>query len=273
MPKQPIHDTMMNALLHTAIQAAIEGGKAIMDVYATDFDVLIKEDDSPVTIADKNANAIIDTYLKTTGIPIISEENEQLDYAERKEWHRCWMVDPLDGTKEFIKRNGDFTVNIALIEEGVPFLGVIYIPVSQMLYYTTEDASGSYKVVITPEEEISVEEIIANATQIFPSRKANPLKIMGSRSHLNEATKDFISSIEKEYTVAMVSRGSSLKFCIIAEGGAHIYPRFYPTMEWDTAAGHAICKAVGVEVIDQETQKPLRYNKESLLNPSFLVST
>ena len=182
------------------------------------------------------------------------------------------MVDPLDGTKEFIKRNGDFTVNIALIEEGAPILGVIYIPVTRMLYFTSEDASSSYKIEIATQKEIYVEAIIANATQIFPSEKKNPLKIMGSRSHLNEVTKDFISEIEKEYTVDMVSRGSSLKFCIIAEGGAHMYPRFAPTMEWDTAAGHAICKAVGVEVIDQETQQPLRYNKENLLNPYFLVS-
>ncbi|MFC4632672.1 3'(2'),5'-bisphosphate nucleotidase CysQ [Dokdonia ponticola] len=263
---------MMNSLLHTAIQAAIEGGKAIMEVYATDFDVLTKKDDSPLTIADKNANAIINEYLETTKTPIISEENKQLDYAERKAWRRCWIVDPLDGTKEFIKRNGDFTVNIALIEEGAPILGVIYIPVTRMLYFTSEDASSSYRTLINPEKEIYVEAIIANATQIFPSEKKNPLKIMGSRSHLNEATKDFISEIEKEYTVDMVSRGSSLKFCIIAEGGAHMYPRFAPTMEWDTAAGHAICKAVGVEVIDQETQQPLRYNKENLLNPYFLVS-
>lgn len=262
---------MMNSLLHIAIEAAIKGGKAIMEVYATDFDVLIKDDNSPVTIADKNANTIINTYLETTGIPIISEENQQLDYSERKAWHRCWMVDPLDGTKEFIKRNGDFTVNIALIEGGAPYLGVIYIPVTKMLYYTTEDASRSYKALITSKKEISVEEIIANATQIFPSKKENLLKIMGSRSHLNEETKAFISDVEKEYMVDMVPRGSSLKFCVIAEGGAHMYPRFYPTMEWDTAAGHAICKAVGVEVIDQETQKPLRYNKENLLNPSFLV--
>lgn len=263
----------MNFLLYIAIQAAIKGGKAIMDVYATDFDVLIKEDESPLTMADKNANTVINEYLETTGIPIISEENRQLDYSERKEWSRCWVVDPLDGTKEFIKRNGDFTVNIALIKEGTPYLGVIYIPVSKMLYFTSEDASNSFKMEIDTDKEIALEDIITNATQIFPSEKANPLKIMGSRSHLNDKTKRFISEMEKQYTVDMVSRGSSLKFCIIAEGGAHMYPRFAPTMEWDTAAGHAICKAVGVEVIDQETQEPLRYNKENLLNPSFLVSS
>ena len=263
---------MMKSFLHTAIQAAIDGGKAIMDVYETDFDVIIKDDASPLTIADQNANKVINEYLETTNVPIISEENKQLNYSERKDWTRCWMVDPLDGTKEFVKRNGEFTVNIALIKEGQPTLGVIYIPVTKMLYFTAEDASSSYKLEIDIEKEIAVEEIIANAVQIFPSEKRDPIKIVGSRSHLNEETKNFISNIEKEHTVDIVSRGSSLKFCVIAEGGAHVYPRFAPTMEWDTAAGHAICKAVGVEVIDQETQKPLRYNKENLLNPYFLVS-
>ncbi|MFT5891094.1 MAG: 3'(2'), 5'-bisphosphate nucleotidase [Dokdonia sp.] len=263
---------MMKPFLHTAIQAAIDGGKAIMEVYETDFDVIIKDDESPLTIADKNANTIINEYLETTHVPIISEENKQLDYSERKDWSSCWMVDPLDGTKEFVKRNGEFTVNIALIKEGEPILGVIYIPVTKMLYFTSEDATSSYKFEIDIEKEIRVHEIIENAVQIFPSEKSNPVKIVGSRSHLNEETKNFISEIEKENTVAIVSRGSSLKFCVIAEGGAHVYPRFAPTMEWDTAAGHAICKAVGVEVIDQETQKPLRYNKENLLNPYFLVS-
>ena len=263
---------MMKSLLHTAIQAAIDGGKAIMDVYETDFDVIIKDDASPLTIADKNANTVINEYLEATNIPIISEENTQLDYAERKDWTRCWMVDPLDGTKEFVKRNGEFTVNIALIEEGKPTLGVIYIPVTKMLYFTSEDATSSYKFEVDIEKEIVVEKIIENAERIFPSEKRDPVKIVGSRSHLNEETKKFISNIEKEYTVDIVSRGSSLKFCVIAEGGAHIYPRFAPTMEWDTAAGHAICKAVGVEVIDQETQKPLRYNKKNLLNPYFVVS-
>lgn len=263
---------MRTSFLHTAIQAAIAGGKAIMEVYATDFDVIIKKDASPLTIADKNANAIINEYLETTAIPIISEENRQLDYVQRKDWGRCWIVDPLDGTKEFIKRNGEFTVNIALIEKGAPYLGVIYIPVTKMLYFTSEEATSSHKVLIDVTKETAVEEIIANAEKIFPSEKKDPIKIVGSRSHLNEETKNFISEIEKEHKVDIVSKGSSLKFCVIAEGGAHIYPRFAPTMEWDTAAGHAICKAVGVEVIDQETQKPLRYNKENLLNPYFLVS-
>ncbi len=260
---------MMNSYLKTAICAAIDGGRAIMDVYATDFDVIIKEDESPLTIADEKANAIINKYLEITNIPIISEENKQTAYLERKDWKRCWIVDPLDGTKEFIKRNGEFTVNIALIENGIPLLGVIYVPVTKTLYFTSYDGKTSCKYVVE-DTTMKVESIIEKSENISPVPQSEPVKIVGSRSHLNEDTKVFISKIKKE--VSIISKGSSLKFCVIAEGGAHIYPRFAPTMEWDTAAGHAICKAVGVQVIDQETQKPLRYNKENLLNPHFLVS-
>lgn len=261
---------MTKSYLQTAIAAAIDGGRAIMEVYATDFDVIVKEDESPLTIADKNANAIINTYLERTDIPIISEENKQAAYSERKNWKRCWIVDPLDGTKEFIKRNGEFTVNIALVDDGSPVLGVIYVPVTKTLYFTSEDGEASYRYVVE-EAIIDVENIILKSESIHPVTQDEPVKVVGSRSHLNEETKAFISGIKKE--VSIVSKGSSLKFCVIAEGGAHLYPRFAPTMEWDTAAGHAICKAVGVKVIDQETQKPLRYNKENLLNPHFLVSS
>ncbi len=261
----------MKSYLETAIMAAIDGGKAIMEVYATDFDVEIKGDDSPLTIADQNANTIINSYLVNTPIPIISEENKQTNYSERKSWDSCWIVDPLDGTKEFIKRNGEFTVNIALVKNGKPHLGVIYVPVSKTIYYTAEDASTSFKLVLD-DENISVKEIIKNAVQMKPALQNEPVLVVGSRSHLNDKTKNFISEIEKNKTVEIVSKGSSLKFCLVAEGEAHVYPRFAPTMEWDTAAGHAICAAVGVQVIDQNTQKPLQYNKEDLLNPFFLVS-
>ncbi len=262
----------MNDYLKIAIQGAIEGGKAIMDIYATDFDIIVKEDESPLTLADQKANRIINSYLTQTDIPIISEENKQIDYSERKKWKRCWIVDPLDGTKEFIKRNGEFTVNIALIEEGVPLLGVIYVPVSKTLYFTESLEKGSYKFKVEEGLESNLEDIIEKAIKISPASKSEPVKIVGSRSHLNDDTKVFISEIEKEKEVSIVSKGSSLKFCVVAEGQAHIYPRFAPTMEWDTAAGHAICKSAGVEVINQETQKPLTYNKENLLNPHFLVS-
>ncbi|MAB37572.1 MAG: 3'(2'),5'-bisphosphate nucleotidase [Aequorivita sp.] len=259
----------MNTLVRTAIKAALSAGTEILKIYDTNFDVEHKNDDSPLTQADKNANEVINEYLKPTQIPIISEENRQLDYAERKDWNRCWIVDPLDGTKEFIKRNGEFTVNIALVEKGNPVLGVIYVPVSKELYFTSSDGKTSKKIVITSEND-SVEEILKNAKEIKPS-KASVVKIVGSRSHLNEDTKNFIAEIAKQNEVEIVSKGSSLKFCLVAEGLAQLYPRFAPTMEWDTAAGHAICNAVGISVIDQTTGKNMQYNKPNLLNNYFLV--
>tara|TARA_B100000809_G_scaffold266666_1_gene330598 strand:- start:5781 stop:6572 length:792 start_codon:yes stop_codon:yes gene_type:complete len=262
----------MKNLLSIAIQASIDAGKAIMEVYAEKINVEIKEDKSPLTQADKNANDVINNYLIDTRIPIISEENKQLDYSQRKDWEYCWIVDPLDGTKEFIKRNGEFTVNIALIKSGNPLLGVIYVPVSKTLYYTLEDASKSYKIDLE-NEDVSLDFIFKNSIEIKPSENNNGLiRIVGSRSHLNEATKVFISKIENNKKTEIVSKGSSLKFCLVAEGTADVYPRFAPTMEWDTAAGQAICQAVGVHVIDNNTNLPLKYNKENLLNPNFLVS-
>jgi 3'(2'), 5'-bisphosphate nucleotidase len=263
--------TEMNRNLAIAIEASIKAGKAILEIYATNFNVEVKGDDSPLTLADKNANDVINSFLKKTDFPIISEENRQLDYNERKDWTTCWIVDPLDGTKEFIKRNGEFTVNIALITNGNPILGVIYVPVTKTLYYTNSSATTSYRIVLE-DEETSIDYIFKNAIEISPRiSNKNKLKLVGSRSHLNEDTANFISELEKENQVEIVSKGSSLKFCLVAEGEADIYPRFAPTMEWDTAAGQAICQAVGVHVIDNSTNKPLRYNKENLLNPYFLV--
>ncbi|MEL6811521.1 MAG: 3'(2'),5'-bisphosphate nucleotidase CysQ [Bacteroidota bacterium] len=261
----------MTTYLETAIRAAIKGGEAIMEVYATDFDVEIKGDNSPLTVADQKANAIINTYLRETEVPIISEENKQTDYSERKHWNTCWIVDPLDGTKEFVKRNGEFTVNIALVKEGTPILGVIYVPVSKTLYFTSKEGRAAFKIVLEG-ENFEVSKILQTAEEIGPVAASGMVKVVGSRSHLNDDTRAFISEIEKERAVEIVSKGSSLKFCLVAEGNAHVYPRFAPTMEWDTAAGQAICQAVGVQVIDQNTQQPLRYNKENLLNPYFLVT-
>ena len=262
----------MKDYLKTAICASIEAGKAILEIYATNFDVEIKGDESPLTMADKNANDVINGYLLTTDFPIISEENKLTDYSQRKTWETCWIVDPLDGTKEFVKRNGEFTVNIALVTNGNPVLGVIYVPVTRTLYYTASDASKAFKCVLKNEDN-SIEEIFESSSEILPvSNNKSPVKIVGSRSHLNDDTRNFISEIEKENKVEIVSKGSSLKFCMVAEGEAHLYPRYAPTMEWDTAAGQAICQAAGVKVIDNTTKLPLRYNKENLLNSYFLVS-
>ncbi len=261
----------MRELLSIAIIASVKAGEAIMKVYSNKIDVVYKEDESPLTLADKNANKIINKYLVKSKIPIISEENKILTYEERKNWKQCWIVDPLDGTKEFIKRNGEFTVNIALIKNNKPIIGVIYVPVTKTLYFTSDNSSKSYKTLLK-NDTIIIDEIFNNAVQIFPTQKNNNiLRIVGSRSHLNDTTKNYISKIEKKNKTRIVSKGSSLKFCLVAEGEAEIYPRFAPTMEWDTAAGQAICEAVGVKVIDVTTNDPLKYNKQNLLNPHFLV--
>jgi len=262
----------MRELLSIAIIASVKAGEAIMKVYSNKIDVVYKEDESPLTLADKNANKIINKYLVKSKIPIISEENKILTYEERKNWKQCWIVDPLDGTKEFIKRNGEFTVNIALIKNNKPIIGVIYVPVSKTLYFTSDNSSKSYKTLLK-NDTIIIDEIFNNAVQIFPTQKNNNiLRIVGSRSHLNDTTKNYISKIEKKNKTRIVSKGSSLKFCLVAEGEAEIYPRFAPTMEWDTAAGQAICEAVGVKVTDVTTNEPLKYNKQNLLNPHFLVT-
>lgn len=261
----------MKSNLSVAIKAALNAGIEILKVYETDFNVEIKGDNSPLTLADNRANDVINSFLLPTGIPIISEENKQLPYSERKDWNRCWIVDPLDGTKEFVKRNGEFTVNIALVEDGIPTIGVIYVPVSKTLYFTS--GNGISKKIILHSEDTAIEEIFEKSISIGPEASNDLVKIVGSRSHLNKETEAFISEVEKNTKVEIVSMGSSLKFCMVAEGLAHIYPRFAPTMEWDTAAGHAICNAVGIQVVDQLTGDPMRYNKPNLLNNHFMVGS
>ena len=259
-------------LIDIAIQASLEAGEEIMNVYSTsNFEVETKNDDSPLTIADKRANDIIISYLKQTDIPIISEENKQMKFSERKNWDKCWIVDPLDGTKEFIKKNGEFTVNIALIEDGIPILGVLYVPDFKTLYFTEVDTKKAFKVQLE-NHDTSLRDIYANASEIKPVKNKDKARIVGSRSHLNEETKKYIDTISENEEVEIVSKGSSLKFCLVAEGKADLYPRYAPTMEWDTAAGHAICQAVGVTVTALPANKPLQYNKENLLSPWFLVS-
>lgn len=264
---------ILNKNLETAIKASLEAGKVIMQVYDTTFQVEEKQDKSPLTEADKQANNIINTYLLPTQIPIISEENKQTDYSTRKNWESCWVVDPVDGTKEFIKRNGEFTVNIALCKNGNPQLGVIYVPVTKVLYIADVTNKIAFKATLNS-HNTSLEEILQEAKPLKPKENTtNKIQVVGSRSHMNEETKDFIENLKKQgKEVEVVSKGSSLKFCLIAEGKADFYPRFAPTMEWDTAAGQAICYAVNCKVISHETNKPLRYNKENLLNPWFLVT-
>lgn len=258
--------------LKIAINAAIEAGVEVNNIYeGASFEVDYKSDTSPLTKADIASNDIINKYLDPTGIPIISEENKQLDYSIRKEWETCWLVDPLDGTKEFIKRNGEFTVNIALIKQSRPILGVIYVPTSKELYFSDVEKMEAYKVVI--KHDWSLEDVEKYAHLIQPKKRSNSkIRIVGSRSHMNDQTKEYAEKLALENEVEIVSKGSSLKFCLVAEGKADVYPRFAPTMEWDTGAGHAICIAAGFHVINEETKKELLYNKEDLLNPWFLVS-
>lgn len=263
----------VNKNLEIAIRASLEAGKVIMEVYNTAFNVEEKDDKSPLTEADKRANDVINSHLKNTNIPIISEENKQIIFSKRKEWETCWVVDPVDGTKEFIKRNGEFTVNIALISQGSPQLGVIYVPATKILYIGDVVEKRGIKAQLdnhlTP-----LNKIIELAEPLQPkSEKDSEVQVVGSRSHMSQETLDFIESIKSTgKDVEVVSKGSSLKFCLVAEGKADVYPRFAPTMEWDTAAGQAICNAVDVDVIAEDTKQPLLYNKENLLNPWFIVS-
>ena len=265
---------MMKEKLRTAIEASIAAGNSIMEIYrGNDFQVENKEDDSPLTIADRKANEIINEFLIPHNIPIISEENRQIDYEERRQWEQCWIVDPLDGTKEFIKKNDEFTVNIALVQNGKPLLGVIYAPALNTLYYGLVSDSKAYRFSV-PNEEFHIDHILENAEEIKPATNAEQLKVVGSRSHMNEDTQRFIEDLKLSHgeNIEIVSKGSSLKFCLVAEGEAHIYPRFAPTMEWDTAAGHAICEAVGLKCIFKETGEPMTYNRKDLLNGHFSVS-
>ena len=262
-----------NKDLEVAVLASIAAGKVIMEVYNTTFNVETKDDKSPLTEADKRANDVINDFLKHTDYPIISEENKQIDYQERKDWTSCWVVDPVDGTKEFIKRNGEFTVNIALIESGKPQLGVIYVPASKTLYIGDVSNTTGMKAQLES-HETPINEIQERLVSLQPkTSSSNNIQVVGSRSHMSPETMDFINEIKTSgKEVEVVSKGSSLKFCLVAEGNADVYPRFAPTMEWDTAAGQAICNAVGIEVISKATNQPLLYNKENLLNPWFVVS-
>ena len=261
----------MNKWIQAAVNGAIAGGSEILDVYDSEFDVEIKSDNSPLTIADKRAHNKIMEELSSTGLNVLSEEGREMEYNERKAWEFFWLVDPLDGTKEFIKRNGEFTVNIALINKQESIGGVIYVPVKKWLYVAIPQL-GSFKLEnVDADVQLNVEEII-NDGQKLPVEKEGPFVVVGSRSHMSPETEAFINSIKEEKgEVEIASMGSSLKICLVAEGKADVYPRFAPTMEWDTAAGHAIAKCAGKMVKDHATGNEMKYNKENLLNNWFIV--
>lgn len=261
--------------MSTAITAAILGGQATLKIYENDFDVYTKTDSSPLTEADLQAHKAIVAELEQTGIPILSEEGKDIPFSERSKWKQFWMVDPLDGTKEFVKRNGEFTVNIAFIEDGNPIYGVIYVPVEKTLY-VGEVGKGAVKY-----SNISTVEDWKNGQgmELPIPHDRDYLVVVGSRSHMSPETEAFIATLQTSSPPHpltsspphILSKGSSLKLCMVAEGSADYYPRFAPTMEWDTAAGDAICRASGCEVLQYPSMEPVVYNKEDLLNPWFVV--
>jgi len=246
-------------LLSKVVELAREAGRSVMEVYSRPFSVEYKEDSSPLTEADSASHRVIAAGLSAIapGVPVISEEGESVPYAARREFERFWLVDPLDGTKEFIKRNGEFTVNIALIEDGAPVMGVVYAPAAGLMYY----AEGDSTAFMEREGEAPVR---------IRSGFAGPgVRAVVSRSHPDARVEEFLKGYD---VLERVEAGSSLKFCIVAEGRADLYPRFGETWEWDTAAGHAVAAGAGASVTLPDGS-PLRYNKEGLKNPGFIAAS
>jgi 3'(2'), 5'-bisphosphate nucleotidase len=264
----------MKGLIEIAIAAALEAGSAIIEIYKGSFTIEQKEDNSPLTTADKKSHSIINAALEKTGIPVLSEEGRHIPFAERKNWDRFWLIDPLDGTKEFIKRNDEFTVNIALVEGQKPIMGIIYVPVLDELYFASKDI-GSFKITeakIKIKENYCIEDLVSIAKKLPLKINTSSFVIVASRSHMSEETQAYIEKTSHDKPkVELISRGSSLKICMVAEGVADVYPRFAPTSEWDTAAGHAIALFSGAQVTQINEKEPLIYNKNDLLNPWFIV--
>jgi len=274
-----IDNERINSLLAAAIPAALQAGDAILDVYNSSFTVELKEDRSPITRADRRSHAIIKEGLAATRLPFLSEEGREIPYAERKGWGLFWLVDPLDGTKEFVKRNGEFTVNIALIDGMRPVAGVIYVPVKDLLYAGAFGV-GAFRFDTTVKlrsvaaaGNLAGDLAVHDATPLpLPAEKRDATIIVASRSHLSAETQACIDRCRQVFgEIEQTSRGSSLKLCLIAEASADIYPRFSPTMAWDIAAGHAIVEAAG-GTVRQVKGPALDYNGESLVNPWFIAA-
>jgi 3'(2'), 5'-bisphosphate nucleotidase len=264
-------------MLFQTIVAATEAGKEILEVYNTTFEVEYKDDKSPLTLADKKASDKIIELLSPFNIPVLSEEGIHEDFEIRKHWNKLWIVDPLDGTKEFVKRNGEFTVNIALVENNLPTLGVIYSPVSKELYFAAKD-EGAYKVsgddmeVLLTEKNLNFEKIKACAKKLPIANSRTNYVVVASRSHMSAETYQHIEALKlKHHSVEIVNTGSSIKMCLVAEGVADEYPRYGSTMEWDTAAGQAILQEANCSLLNFETNLPMQYNRTQLLNPSFIA--
>jgi 3'(2'), 5'-bisphosphate nucleotidase len=253
-----------NIDIHKINSIAQKAGDEIMKIYQQDFEVDYKADNSPITKADIKSNEIITESLKDLHpeIPILSEENKQISYKIRKNWEYFWLIDPLDGTKEFVKTNGEFTVNIALIYKNMPVLGIVYAPALNLIYYAQKDR-GAFKQEKNKKPQ---------RLPIYNHIRNDILKVVVSKSHYNQETKKFVDNLKNQYEkIEFINIGSSLKFCLIAEGKADIYPRLAPTMEWDTAAGQAVVEEAGGEVVKFKIKTSLKYHKEDLLNPWFIT--
>ena len=253
----------MKELLSGVRSVAEEAAEAILGVYLSDdLQVAVKEDLSPLTQADLASHRHIVAGLKamTPDLPVLSEESQGITYDERRHWDTFWLVDPLDGTKEFLRRNGEFTINIALIRGHRPVLGLVHLPVSGQTYWAVE-GEGAFRSVNGETEQLQAAAILSQ-----------PVKVVASRSHSSTPTVTFLDRMARDYELQIVSRGSALKLCMVAEGEAELYPRLAPTMEWDTAAAQCVVEQAGGRVTTLGNE-PLQYNKEDLLNPFFMVAS
>ncbi len=253
----------LSRLLVEVRKAAVEAGSAIMEVYnrGKGFDAEYKDDDSPLTEADLSANRILVSRLQelTPAVPIMAEESDLPPWSKRKHWRECWVVDPLDGTREFIKRNDEFTVNVGLVRDHKPILGVVYAPALQRWYYAARH-EGAWR------QDGKKTPVALQARAVQAGR---PVKVVGSRSHNTPEFDAFVAGLGETESIVM---GSSLKLCLVADGTADLYPRLGPTSEWDTCAAHAVVEEAGGQVLNFETGEPLTYNaRESIINPSFIV--
>jgi 3'(2'), 5'-bisphosphate nucleotidase len=262
---------MMVDILKYVVQISLQAGKATLEFYGRNMEVEKKEDNSPITEADKLSNSILINGLQRYNLPVLSEESDKVGYETRKKWDEYWLIDPLDGTKEFIRKSDEYTINVALIKGTFPVMGVVYAPAKDLLFYG-QAGYGSFKVENASEVNLAgcFSETIRRK---LPVGHSNPIPVVvASKSHMNQETEHFIQQIRQYYsTIQTEHYGSSLKLCMIAEGSADIYPRMGPTMEWDTAASQAIVEAVGYSVIQYPGGSRMSYNKENLLNPFFIV--
>ncbi|UCG14111.1 MAG: 3'(2'),5'-bisphosphate nucleotidase CysQ [Deltaproteobacteria bacterium] len=283
--------TLLQECLMRALAAAIIAGEAILEIYQGEIDVVYKEDDTPLTLADERAHSVILNHLQTESphsIPVLSEEGKHASYDERRKWEYFWLVDPLDGTKEFVKKRGEFSVNIALIERKRPVLGVVLAPVGGLVYLAAEGL-GAYKLfygertehllaVLRTSKETSapLPGILESGEKLPmeqpPDSRGDGISVVGSRSHGTEAVANFVGALEQQHgKVELKPAGSALKFCLVAQGSADMYPRFGPTMEWDTAAGQCVVEQSGGAVLRMSDRAPLDYNKRDLRNPYFIA--